>query len=126
MASGDFSEAYDVKNILGVIKMNNSRSFFRTHLATIVMCIMMLYSTMLPATASAANTITSVMCVATNQLTGPIGRVIAVVVIASLAISLFLGKVSWGLAIATMVGMGVLFGAPALVNLLSAGNAAIC
>lgn len=102
--------------------MNNSKSFFRTHLASIVMCLMMLYTTMLPATASAATTVTNVMCLATNQLTGPVGRVIAVVVIASLAISLFLGKVSWGLAIATMVGMGILFGATSVVNLLSPGT----
>lgn len=101
-------------------------SFFRKHLASIIMCFMMLYTTMLPATAAATSTMTNVMCIATNQLTGPVGRVIAVVVIASLALSLFLGKVSWGLAIATMVGMGVLFGATSVVGLLASRASYTC
>ena len=114
--------------------MTNFSSFVRKHLATIVMCIMMAYSFILPATASATttstssgvNAITDVICAATNQLTGPIGRAIAIVIIASLAISLFLGKVSWGLAIATIIGLSILFGAESLVKLLTNTSTSIC
>jgi type IV secretion system protein VirB2 len=42
----------------------------------------------------------------------------------SLAIALFLGKVSWGLAIAVAVGMGILFGAKDVVDLLSGSGTA--
>ncbi len=67
-----------------------------------------------------ANTqISNIICNAVNQLTGTIGRSIAILIIISLAISLFLGKVSWGMAIATAVGMGILFGAKDVVGLLS-------
>lgn len=70
--------------------------------------------------------IVNVLCNAQNQLTGPIGKAIAILIVISLAIALFIGKVSWGVAIAVGVGMGVLFGAPGIVNLLSGGNTNIC
>jgi type IV secretion system protein VirB2 len=77
--------------------------------------------------ANAQNTeqtqISNIICGAVNQMTGTIGRSIAILIIISLAISLFLGKVSWGMAIAVAVGMGILFGAKDVVNLLS-GNTA--
>ncbi|MDF3047421.1 MAG: virB2 [Candidatus Midichloriaceae bacterium] len=63
--------------------------------------------------------ISNIICNAVNQLTGPIGRAIAILIIISLAISLFLGKVSWGMAIAVAVGMGILFGAKNVVELLA-------
>ncbi len=67
--------------------------------------------------------ISNIICGAVNQLTGTIGRSIAILIIISLAISLFLGKVSWGMAIAVAVGMGILFGAKDVVNLLAGGTA---
>lgn len=63
--------------------------------------------------------ITDVICNAIGQLTGPVGRAIAVLIIISLAIALFLGKVTWGLAIAVAVGLGILFGANNVVALLT-------
>lgn len=63
--------------------------------------------------------ITEVICKAIGQLTGPIGRAIAVLIIISLAIALFLGKVTWGLAIAVAVGLGILFGASNVVGILT-------
>jgi type IV secretion system protein VirB2 len=70
--------------------------------------------------------ISNIICGAVNQLTGTIGRSIAILIIISLAISLFLGKVSWGMAIAVAVGMGILFGAKDVVNLLSGNGTATC
>lgn len=111
--------------------MKNFSHFIRKNLSTILMCLIMLYGSILPSIASATTTagtkaITNVICLATNELTGPVGRAIAIVIIASLAISLFLGKVSWGLAIATIIGLSILFGAKDLVNLLTANTTAIC
>jgi type IV secretory pathway VirB2 component (pilin) len=68
------------------------------------------------------NGIVRIFCNVINVITGAVGKVIAVLILASLAISLFLGKVTWGLAIATMVGMGLLFGATSLVDTISAGT----
>lgn len=69
--------------------------------------------------AAESSKITEVICNAIGQLTGPIGRAIAVLIIISLAIALFLGKVTWGLAIAVAVGLGILFGASNVVGLLT-------
>jgi type IV secretion system protein VirB2 len=67
--------------------------------------------------------ISNIICRATNQITGNIGRAVAVLIVISLAIALFLGKVTWGMAIAVAVGMGLLFGARDVVNMLSNGSA---
>ena len=47
------------------------------------------------------------------------GATIAVVV---LGIGLFLGKLSWGLAMATAVGIGMIFSAGTIVNWLGGGT----
>ncbi len=69
--------------------------------------------------------INKILCNAVNQLTGGIGRAIAIIIIISLAIMLFVGKVSWGMAIAVAVGMGILFGAKDVVKLLSGDTACV-
>ena len=61
----------------------------------------------------------TIMCNVVHLITGTIGKIIAVIVLASIAIGLFLGKVTWGVAIAAMVGMGLLFGAPGLIQAIS-------
>lgn len=66
--------------------------------------------------------ITNILCAAIGQITGPVGRTISVLVVISLALGLFVGKVTWGLAIATAVGMGILFGANDVVSILSGGQ----
>ena len=71
---------------------------------------------------NSATAIENSLCFAVNQLTGGIGRAIAVLVIISVAIMLFLGKVSWGLGIAIAVAMGLLFGAKSIVNIFGAGT----
>ena len=70
--------------------------------------------------------IVNVLCNAQRELTGPIGKAIAILIVISLAIALFIGKVSWGVAIAVGVGMGVLFGAEGIVSILAGDNALIC
>jgi type IV secretion system protein VirB2 len=71
---------------------------------------------------SASEGITNVLCHVINIIQGNTGKSISILVIISLAIGLFLGKVTWGVAIAVAVGMGVLFGANTLVGYLADGN----
>ena len=81
--------------------------------------------------ASAANTVTgtettviqNILCNAAKVISGNIGKTIAVLVVVSVAIGLFVGKITWGVAIAVAVGMGVLFGAQGLVGLISGSGA---
>jgi type IV secretory pathway VirB2 component (pilin) len=56
-----------------------------------------------------------------DVLTGPMGKAIASLAIIALGIGLFLGKLSWGLAVATALGIAMIFGAPNIVDWLS-GN----
>lgn len=80
-----------------------------------------------PATpAGDENKIVSILCNVQEQISGPIGKAIAILIVISLAIALFIGKVSWGMAIAVAVGMGVLFGAQGIVKLISGDTEAIC
>jgi type IV secretion system protein VirB2 len=66
--------------------------------------------------------IISIFCNVINQITNGVGKVIAILILISMAIGLFLGKITWGLAIAVMVGMGLLFGASGVVDVV-AGSA---
>ena len=65
------------------------------------------------------NAIENTLCTVVNSLTGGIGRGIATIAIIALAIGLFLGKLSWGLAMATGIGVGMVFGAKTVVEWLS-------
>ncbi len=67
-----------------------------------------------------------VMCAVIKQLTGPIGKAIAIIIVISMAIALFLGKVNWGLALAVFVGLGLLFGAESVVTLVTGGGGDLC
>ena len=84
-----------------------------------------------PATAAAqsgnSTVIQNILCNVSKQISGPIGKTIAILVVISVAVGLFLGKITWGVAIAVAVGMGVLFGAEGIVKLISGDTStAIC
>jgi type IV secretion system protein VirB2 len=66
------------------------------------------------------------MCNAYGIFNGTLGKTFAVFAIVALGIAFFLGKVSWGTAIAIALGIGSIFGAPALVNTLTGGSGVIC
>ena len=66
--------------------------------------------------------ITNVLCNVIGVAQGNTGKTIAILVVISIAIGLFLGKITWGVAIAVAVGMGVLFGAGPMVFAISGIN----
>lgn len=69
--------------------------------------------------------ISSVLCNVVGKLTGAIGRAVVTIAVVVLGIGLFIGKLSWSLAIATAIGIGMIFSAGIIVNWLS-GTAASC
>ncbi len=73
-------------------------------------------------------TIDKVLCNAYKIFNGPLGKTFAIFAIVALGIGFFLGKVSWGTAMAVALGVGAIFGAPALVSTLtgSTGDAELC
>jgi type IV secretory pathway VirB2 component (pilin) len=66
--------------------------------------------------------IITIFCNVINQITNGVGKVISILILISMAIALFLGKITWGLAICVMVGMGLLFGASGVVDTIAPGN----
>ena len=70
------------------------------------------------ANAANENTIQTNMCNAYEIFNGPLGKTFAVFAIVALGVGFFLGKVSWGTAIAVALGVGAIFGAPALVGVI--------
>ena len=61
-----------------------------------------------------------ILCNALSIVQGGVGRTIAAFAVIFIGISLFLGKVSWGVAIATVLGIGAIFGATTIVEGLGA------
>jgi type IV secretion system protein VirB2 len=70
--------------------------------------------------------IANVLCNVISVAKGATGKTIATLVIISMAIGLFLGKITWGVAIAVAVGMGILFGADNMVEFISGGTGDVC
>ena len=90
----------------------------------VVLCGMMAFSSNIAfAETKEAAKIEDVMCNAYKIFNGPLGKTFAVFAIVALGLGFFLGKVSWGTAIAVAVGVGAIFGAPALVNVITGGGA---
>lgn len=59
-----------------------------------------------------------VLCNVVSWFTGRIGQAIATLAILVIGIGALMGKVSWGMAIIVGIGVGVIFGAPSIVNAL--------
>jgi type IV secretory pathway VirB2 component (pilin) len=59
------------------------------------------------------------ICNVVRELQGPVARGLAAIAIIFLGFSLFLGKISWGIALALAIGIGAVFGAPQIVSALS-------
>jgi type IV secretory pathway VirB2 component (pilin) len=62
------------------------------------------------------NVMEKMLCKVRNTLVGPTGKVIATVGIFFLGIGLFLGKISWGIAIAVGLGIAAIFGADTIIK----------
>ena len=56
-----------------------------------------------------------------TALQGTLGKSIATIAVIVLGIGLFLGRISWPLAIATAVGIGLIFGAVSIIDWVSGG-----
>lgn len=68
--------------------------------------------------AQPATGLEDVICNALMIIQGTVGKGIAAFAIIFIGISLFLGKVSWGVAISTALGIGAIFGAVSIVQAL--------
>ncbi len=78
------------------------------------------------ATASTSTNLDTAMCNVLKVMQGTLGKALAAFVIVFLGISLFLGKVSWGLAISSALGIGAIFGAGSIVNAIAGSSGDVC
>ena len=92
--------------------------------AAIVACLIphFLYATGSP---PSTNAISQVVCNVVSQLTGGIGQAISTVAVIFIGIGLFMGKISWGLALGIAIGMAMLFGAENIVGWIG-GDTVTC
>lgn len=66
--------------------------------------------------------ISTVLCLITTKLTGPIGKAVGMIALVALGIGIFLGKLSWPLALATALGITFIFSAGKIISWLSGGS----
>lgn len=64
---------------------------------------------------STGNAVADVLCEVTNWFTGPIGEGIATLAVIVLGLGALLGKVTYGMALTTGVGIATIFGAPEIL-----------
>jgi len=98
----------------------------RSNLLNVLLAVMFATVIALFAVESYADAVTDTLCNAISFVQGGVGKAVAIIVIISVAIMMFLGKITWGVAIAVAVGMGLLFGAQSVVEAISPGGQATC
>ncbi|MEN9782393.1 MAG: hypothetical protein RL208_543 [Pseudomonadota bacterium] len=74
---------------------------------------------------SERNVFVQIICVVIKLITGAAGRGLVAVVIISISVMFFIGKVSWNMMLSAALGAGMLFGAPSLVKIFS-GKGLVC
>jgi type IV secretory pathway VirB2 component (pilin) len=118
---------YEYNNFFKGKNMNNKIEQYWIMALTMCFVSIILFSPdfALAATQTASNNpLACTLYTIQATLTGALGKGIATIAIVALGIGLFLGKLSWGLAIATSIGVGMIFGADKIVTWLSGSTVA--
>lgn len=85
----------------------------------IVSCLCIFANNFALADAADGGAIGSVLCNIVAAINGTVGKGIATIGIVALGVGLFAGKLNWPLAIATAIGIGLIFGAAQMVDFIS-------
>src|ERR1700761_3669925 len=86
-----------------------------------VLCVLQLASpefAMAQATNQAFAPLQTVVQAVVDFITGPFGRLVAIIAVIGLGFLAFAGRLSWFTAGAVVLGIGLVFGAPAIVDQL--------
>jgi type IV secretory pathway VirB2 component (pilin) len=110
-----------LKNIL-----NNKETLNNVAFITMFAFVLMLVPDMGFAADTQQNPIAATLCNIVGILSGTVAKAVGTIAIIFLALGLFVGKVSWGTAVATGIGIGAIFGAQTIVNLISGRTDAKC
>ncbi len=82
----------------------------------------MIFAPDLSGASSTDDGISTVLCLIVTKLTGPIGKTVGMIALVVLGAGIFLGKLSWPLALATALGITFIFSANKIINWLSSGT----
>jgi type IV secretory pathway VirB2 component (pilin) len=120
-----------IKDVFGYLKarFNMDSSEFATAMAFMLLAIVVMMpdnSFAYTAPTVTDSKISDIICNIVVQLQGPVARGVAAFGIIFLGFSLFLGKISWGVALALGIGIGAIFGAGEIVNLISGDKGTTC
>lgn len=102
-----------------------SDKFFSLALCTLAAYAVMFVPEMAAAGPADGGAIGAVLCNVVKVVTGRAGSAIATLAILIVGIGALMGKVSWGMAIIVGIGVGVIFGAPQIVQMVNTGGGAI-
>lgn len=68
----------------------------------------------------------TMICNAINYITGTTGKGVAAVVIIVTGVGFFSGNINWVTLLGIMAGIGVIFGAPTVINKLTGSTTTFC
>ena len=72
---------------------------------------------------AATDPIGAQLCAIVLTLSGPTAKAISIVALIGVGVGLFMGKVNWGVALATAAGVIVIFSANTMISFLGGANA---
>ena len=104
-------------------KLNLEQGTFGTTMAFMLLALVVLAP---HASYAGADVFANVVCNSIEELQGPIAKGVAAFGIIFLGFSLFLGKISWGVALALGIGVAAIFGAESIVGAMLGGTASNC
>lgn len=108
---------------------NYSISMKQCYKLTLVMClsfVAVIFPEVLNAAATGNSEIGNTLCRVVNAMTGTVGKAVSSIAVFFLGLGLFMGKVSWSVALAVAIGIGIIFGAPLIIDQLSGESAKNC
>jgi type IV secretory pathway VirB2 component (pilin) len=85
----------------------------------LIAAVMMIPTESTAAVGDGSKAVSDVICSIVKELQGPVARGVAAFGIIFLGFSLFLGKISWGVALALGIGIGAIFGAGQIVDMFA-------
>jgi len=87
---------------------------------TVIVCATVIITPQMVFASAVINSspMSNALCIAATWITGDSARARATIAVAIVGIGALLGKVSWGMAMAVGVGISVVFGSVAIVQLL--------
>lgn len=107
-----------------ILKIENlsSKTLWKASFMSCLFAVMCILPELAAATAPAQTAIDNNMCTVVNLLTGRAGKAIATIGVVFLGIGLFMGKMSWSVALAVALGIGAIFGSGEIVNALGGSS----